>query len=441
MPSYTRMKLQFTDDRVSFEIQLPDRSVPTRSFPFVLVPGRLPREGYTMFGYDPSGDYISVMSTALIYRTLVIEPHGTYSGKAKLDGIGLYDSNELSGTMEFKDINGERTINYHFALAGSGVSSEYNLLVKPTLLMQTPRLVQVELLEWDVSGIQSLFPGLSKDFFYKNLGYDPEKDIITLLLRNSKHITLVNVASATPTTPPSSMPTLRKPRGRYTRKSPPTSVQLEFLENDKLVFETPANRVVIGKKKHFPRHATVRVSSSLVRVLVSEAEARLLGETAPAGVHFKAESFTLLGYDSAKERITMIGRDGAYEFSADFNRESIVTRPSGVYKGQNGALSVTMRFLQSDESSLVYYDIQLGQRYAPGSRQITFSSGSPFAMLSSSIIDVDLSTSVLSDIHLTLPGVSTDHYYTNLGYDSVINVVTFVLGNSQGIDLVYQPSD
>ncbi|KAF4739782.1 hypothetical protein FOZ63_009433, partial [Perkinsus olseni] len=460
------MKLQFTGDKVLYEIRLPYRRLESRSFPFVMVntslvrvavdddtldywersvPGAFSREGYTMFGYDPYQNRVSAVSTGEAYELVptrytrfackkrtaapVIKPHGKYFGKANLGGTGLYGSYELSVTMEFKDIDGGRRIDYHFTLAGS----EYSLLVKPTLLMQTSSLIQVELLELDVSGIQSFFPGLSKDFFYKNLGYDSEKDIVTLVLDSSKHITLVNEASSIPTTPPSPTPTAppslpptsRKPLGHYTRGSPPTSVQLKFLPDGRLVFETPANRAQAGEIKYSPYHATVWVSSSLVRVLVNDAEARLWANTAPAGDHFKAESFTLLGYDPENDIITMIGRDGAYEFSADHNQNSTITKPSGVYKGQNGALSVSMRFSQSGGSSLVYYDIQLGQRYAPGSRQITFTRGSPFVMLSSSIIDVDLSTSGLSDIHFSLPGLSTDYYYTTLGYDSATNVVTF----------------
>ncbi|KAF4742348.1 hypothetical protein FOZ63_020653, partial [Perkinsus olseni] len=163
------------------------------------------------------------------------------------------------------------------------------------------------------------------DFFYKNLGYDSDKDIITLLLDDSKHITLVNEASGTPTTPPPPTPTTpppptREPLGRYTRKSPPTFVQLEFLTNDRLIFETSARRALTRGKKCFYSHATVRVSSSLIRVLASEAQLLFWANTAPAGDYFKAESFTLLGYDSEKNSITMIGRDGAYEFSADHNQ-------------------------------------------------------------------------------------------------------------------------
>ncbi|KAF4705296.1 hypothetical protein FOZ63_026570, partial [Perkinsus olseni] len=400
--------------------------------------GKFSKLGYTTFGYDPSKDRLTVVSTGeayeLVHSSSQDDPVGSFTiPSGKYTG----EDGSLSVTMDFEDIDGSRSVDYHITRGGT----EYSLVVKPGFLMPGSSLVQVPLLKADLLGLQSYFHGLTDDFYYQNLGYDPAKDTITLLLGNSDHITLVHAPPTTTSppsstrTPPSSGQPLKKPLDAYAERDdpvfPPIPATTDFLEGDRVNYLLFRNQPSYS----FP---TAMISRSLIKVTVGDAQVRLWRQSQSYGRYFDADSFDMLGYDAARNSISLIGKRGAYELFLDADKTEYLgapTKPSGVYKASVGALTVLLEFSEGIGGSLARYAIKFI------TNEIAFTVGSPFVMLSSSLIQVNLTSDDLSSLHFSLAGLSTGKYYTTLGYDSANNVVTFVVENSQGVALIHQPSD
>ncbi|KAF4685186.1 hypothetical protein FOZ60_006805 [Perkinsus olseni] len=161
-------------------------------------PGQFSREGYTVFGYDPVKNRVTMVATGDAFEVLhesdPAEDAGPVTDVTKPSGVYRVQDGGLSMTMEFKQVGGRDRVHYHIRFG----ERDYSSLLDPAFLMLSSSMVRVELSESDLFRLHGRFPGLSRDFFYMNLGYDPVADVITFVLDSYLGVNLVHSPTTTP---------------------------------------------------------------------------------------------------------------------------------------------------------------------------------------------------------------------------------------------------
>ncbi|KAF4702525.1 hypothetical protein FOZ62_013852, partial [Perkinsus olseni] len=152
-----------------------------------------------------------------------------------------------------------------------------------------------------------------------------------------------------------------KPLGLYTPRGFKTEsirAELEFLKNDRVKYNI---RSPMLDSKTMNSYSTAMVSSSLIRVSVDEQQQQYWEQFHPG--QFSREGYTLFGYDPVKNRVTMVATGDAFEVlhesdpAKDAGPVTDVTKPSGVYRAEDGGLSMTMEFKQVAGNDRVHYHI------------------------------------------------------------------------------------
>ncbi|KAF4647689.1 hypothetical protein FOL47_004294, partial [Perkinsus chesapeaki] len=175
------------------------------------------------------------------------------------------------------------------------------------------------------------------------------------------------------------------------------------------------------------------VSSSMIKVSIDDAQQNYWEEDHPGT--FNKEGYTLLGYDPIMNRITMITTGESFEMLhesdplEDAGSVETVRKPLGIYKARDGALSVTLKFKKDGRHDRVHFKIKLG------SVEHEFSLYADFGMHSSSLISVDVPEFELFHLHGKFPGLSTDFFYSTLGYDPAADIITLLLDKSRAVTL------
>ncbi|KAF4667712.1 hypothetical protein FOL47_003422 [Perkinsus chesapeaki] len=205
----SNVKLTFLDNgRVEYEVLTPQsESSPFASFPASMVsssvvsvvvtqfqldywrmyhPGSFEDLGLQIFFYDAATDRITVNSIGRAFEILHSSDPGEGPGSVadvrKPNGMYRAVERGIDITIEF--VNGRVT--YNFEVGDVSYSFPFDV----DFSMGSSSLIKVFVPRSQLHGLHGRFPGLSEDYFYTNLGYDPAKDEITFLLESWRAVIL-----------------------------------------------------------------------------------------------------------------------------------------------------------------------------------------------------------------------------------------------------------
>ncbi|KAF4660075.1 hypothetical protein FOZ61_004264 [Perkinsus olseni] len=169
-------------------------------------PGAFNEVGLTVFFYDPVLNRITVNPAGASFELLhesdpaedagnvtTTSPDGIYQSVDEIsDTHGFFPSSRLEVTMGFWKERGRAL----YRIVQN--NAEYSFPFEVNFFVISSSLIRVLIPQNQLHGLHGRFPGLSNDFFYMNLGYDPKADVISLLLNELRVVTLKRVQTFTP---------------------------------------------------------------------------------------------------------------------------------------------------------------------------------------------------------------------------------------------------
>ncbi|KAF4656075.1 hypothetical protein FOL47_009178, partial [Perkinsus chesapeaki] len=143
------------------------------------LPGRFEEWGLRVFFYHPLLDMITVNAAGRTFQIArASDPVEKIAVIDPKQPDGTYQSIEagLEVTMEFDSARSRAM--YHLLLR----DKEYDFPFDVDFTMLSTSLIRVWVPQHQLYALHGRFPGLSHDYFYLNLGYDPVNNEITFLL-------------------------------------------------------------------------------------------------------------------------------------------------------------------------------------------------------------------------------------------------------------------
>ncbi|KAF4725644.1 hypothetical protein FOZ63_013487, partial [Perkinsus olseni] len=178
-------------------------------------PGAFNEWGLKVFFYDSVQNRITVNAAGASFQLLhdsdpaedagpvtTTPPDGIYQSVDEIDDPhGFFPSSRLEVTMGFWKERGRAL----YRIAQN--DAEYSFPFEVDFFMKSSSLIRVRIPQNQLHGLHGRFPGLSNDYCYMNLGYDPKRDVITFLLNELRVVTLQRVQAVTPAST-TALPTL-----------------------------------------------------------------------------------------------------------------------------------------------------------------------------------------------------------------------------------------
>ncbi|KAF4679331.1 hypothetical protein FOZ60_015200 [Perkinsus olseni] len=169
-------------------------------------PGAFNEWGLKVFFYDPVQNRITVNAAGASFQLLhdsdpaedagpvtTTPPDGIYQSVDEIDDThGFFPSSRLEVTTRFWKERGRAL----YRIAQN--DAEYSFPFEVDFFMKSSSLIRVRIPQNQLHGLHGRFPGLSNDYGYMNLGYDPKRDVITFLLDEFRVVILQRVQAVTP---------------------------------------------------------------------------------------------------------------------------------------------------------------------------------------------------------------------------------------------------
>ncbi|KAF4741810.1 hypothetical protein FOZ62_013267, partial [Perkinsus olseni] len=147
-------------------------------------PGAFNEWGLKVFFYDSVQNRITVNAAGASFQLLhdsdpaedagpvtTTPPDGIYQSVDEIDDPhGFFPSSRLEVTMGFWKERGRAL----YRIAQN--DAEYSFPFEVDFFMKSSSLIRVRIPQNQLHGLHGRFPGLSNDYCYMNLGYDPKRD-------------------------------------------------------------------------------------------------------------------------------------------------------------------------------------------------------------------------------------------------------------------------